>query len=1172
MRGERGIALIMAVGVLAVLTVIGIAFTTRMRDEIVSASNFVRAAKARAVADAGLAHAMSVLARDVDERDTFAGDNPGEGHQAGPLSYEFWGAPEEAGDLNPLCTQWDWYGDPWGYAYLSWHYAESPFAPGEPLGYTGSATPYENFWQHIWNNVRVMRDDGSFERPADAGYDVDPLPIHFSYDWNAPPDPLRPNEFAIMLHMLSPEVSLDDPYFTATWSDTAPGGADTVRDLYDALAGGKPRYGDKELKEVFWHGWYDGIGTGEARPVVAAWNYVYEDTGDEVYGRYWVFIEDELARLDANFLLPRRLGSSLDNFYRHNEGWTAFELDPYRALWSGFRVVGLLSSNLDRRAVVRTGPVSEFVQRAADWVHRMPPMATQLYPIMPGYPALGPYYLDADSVDNNADGKYDGNDDVYGWARRHFQGLPEVYYPSWFCPSDPLFQDAMNEDAKRLTMDRPFSSPAEVFAAMGDEDDPSANFAQEDARRMLRDAIDRYLTVYSRSVNRFFDALDVDGDGVYDEERTYAGKTFGTYDVLRGASPPAGGEPGSEGKLHALWEDQIYLNKFVHGASSGEIGDLVNILQAYCRVPNLLAVQFALNVVDYIDDDTKPEPTKYLYQGFPIYGNDVQQYYVVHVEAVGSSGGYVRSLLPPGARVEDIEGTRGNTLDDLGRYLVLYAPPGCTGVTVNPRNWKWSTDYNNPPLNQDADPAFYDAFTGLPRPNPVLNGNDVIVVGERVRVWYSLPPTYAPWQPLDVYVPSGLTYYYSSDDDASHGLDYLSSGGGAVDTGRSLARYGSAGMFNGVTVRDPRCGAFVPAWEPHSPGLVDWQDYLVGSGGWFDEQASLWPATPAAGLENANWRNSFFYKNGPLANVGELGSVHIGLPWTSLPLRYDLLEDMAKYPVAWRGGYEGDSLVDDDGFSPVDFTNIFSYVFAAPTDWRGYTWGRVNINTAPYEVLLALFTCFGDDVAQDLAKAVVIFRDHPDDPRNWYDWREGVPTARSGGAPSGYEDYVIPPRRVPFANVTHLLHAVKPVWDYYESIGGFPEYPGWDWANWVLAYRPSGGTLKHTPLDPGNPPGDDLVREYWFRAISNLVTVRSDVFRVTVLGQVGRDLYDSSGDRVPNRSLGDFGDLIFATRRLTAIVDRTRMLRAGDDNPATNRVYERTARNADIVYFLEEAR
>ncbi len=153
--------------------------------------------------------------------------------------------------------------------------------------------------------------------------------------------------------------------------------------------------------------------------------------------------------------------------------------------------------------------------------------------------------------------------------------------------------------------------------------------------------------------------------------------------------------------------------------------------------------------------------------------------------------------------------------------------------------------------------------------------------------------------------------------------------------------------------------------------------------------------------------------------------------------------------------------------------------------------GRININTAPWYVIAQLPWVTNSGGGYELAQAIVAYRDKLPQVSSLVDYSAGRQVGMGNGPPFVREE-------AGFANITELMNVTND----YDGSGTY--YPLYD----IRRYGRDG-------VDNDTPPApdfsddsviDDLEeRDIIFSRISNLVTVRSDVFTAYILVRIGAD-------------------------------------------------------------------
>lgn len=202
---------------------------------------------------------------------------------------------------------------------------------------------------------------------------------------------------------------------------------------------------------------------------------------------------------------------------------------------------------------------------------------------------------------------------------------------------------------------------------------------------------------------------------------------------------------------------------------------------------------------------------------------------------------------------------------------------------------------------------------------------------------------------------------------------------------------------------------------------------------------------------------------------------------------------------------DGDTMTSDDpsaaGLDP-----------ALARSYEQQIWGRININTAPWYVInqlpwVGLDTMGGDTT--DLARAIVAFRDKQD-----LSWDGGPEYAFGNDGTDGREEAtkIVGISESPgFTNIEQLMQVTMRT-----SILPPPPITSFD----IRKYMNGADEAGMPDMSPGDNIDDDFEeRDLIFQRISNLVTVRSDVFTAYILVRIGVDgpqrrmiaIFDRSG-------------------------------------------------------------
>jgi len=177
-------------------------------------------------------------------------------------------------------------------------------------------------------------------------------------------------------------------------------------------------------------------------------------------------------------------------------------------------------------------------------------------------------------------------------------------------------------------------------------------------------------------------------------------------------------------------------------------------------------------------------------------------------------------------------------------------------------------------------------------------------------------------------------------------------------------------------------------------------------------------------------------------------------------------------------------------FDPVNYGHV-----AGETRIKG----RININTAPWFVIAQLPWVSAGTPTLELAKAIVAYRDKLQISGGPDYYQGGASNSRQSGMGATY-----PVREDPgFASVGELLNVTQAVtldmgWPVFQA----PD-PNYD----IRRYGRNGFDLLTLPdLTPADGAINDYEqRDSIFSRISNLITVRSDVFTAYILVRIGRD-------------------------------------------------------------------
>ena len=213
--------------------------------------------------------------------------------------------------------------------------------------------------------------------------------------------------------------------------------------------------------------------------------------------------------------------------------------------------------------------------------------------------------------------------------------------------------------------------------------------------------------------------------------------------------------------------------------------------------------------------------------------------------------------------------------------------------------------------------------------------------------------------------------------------------------------------------------------------------------------------TPGLGLDNTydggGEKIQAHPENKPFTNIGEIGMVFRKSAYSQgpYPIEPNDTEATARLNLAdpcYHNLFQYLTVFDPYNFHPADAN------YANETRIKG----RININTAPWFVLAQLpWVSLGISInfPPNLAQAIVKYRDEVKTPKG------------------------------------------------FESIGELMQVPDMDY------YAQSNGDLAGFPdLTPGDGAPDDFEeRDVIFARISNLVTVRSDVFTAYILVRIGTD-------------------------------------------------------------------